>query len=296
MGRGIEKRIIFRDGYDRRHFLDCCERLFTRYRVVVHSYCLMPNHYHLLVETPLGKLHRFMQELIGEYSQFFNRRHERIGPLFQGRYKALLVERDSYASAVGRYIHLNPVKAGVVKRPEDFPWSSYRAYIRMTESKGCFRTGKLLSMMGGASVSSRKRFTRYTLGEIAGDFNPFSVAYGGYILGSRKFVKLVKKDLTRHHDGNIARLRELQKPLPAVRNSLMKRIRSLASGSERRNKLLVYGLRHSTTLSLGELAKMVNAPSAFAVSQTLRRLKIARKCDDSLDGQLVALDKVCRHG
>ena len=236
MGRGIEKRVIFRDEYDRRHFLDCCERLFTRYRVVVHGYCLMPNHYHLLVETPLGKLHRFMQELIGEYSQFFNRRHERIGPLFQGRYKALLVERDSYALAVGRYIHLNPVKAGIVKRPEDFPWSSYRAYIGMAESKGCFQTRELLSMMGGAPVSARKRFARRTYGDVTDDFNPFSTAYGGYILGGVKFVKMVKTGLSRRHDGNIARLREMQKPLPAVRNSLMKRISSFANGPESRRK------------------------------------------------------------
>ena len=94
----------------------------------MHSYCLMPNHYHLLLETPDSNLSRLMQQLNGRYTQSFNRRRKRVGPLFQGRYKAILLDKDQYALALSRYIHLNPVKAKLVTQPEAYEWSSYAVF------------------------------------------------------------------------------------------------------------------------------------------------------------------------
>ncbi len=127
--RGNERRPVFRDDEDRRLFLSMVERTVARWRWVVHGYCLMGNHYHLVIETPEANLSRGMRQLNGEYTQAFNRRHRRVGHLFQGRFKALVVEKESHLLEVSRYVVLNPVKArGMqVRGPEDWPWSSYRA-------------------------------------------------------------------------------------------------------------------------------------------------------------------------
>jgi putative transposase len=101
----------------------------TTFGVEVHAYCLMNNHYHLLLQTPRGNLSRALRHLNGVYTQRFNRAHGTDGPLFRGRFKAILVDADTYLAALSRYIHLNPVTAGVATQPEHYPWSSYPAYL-----------------------------------------------------------------------------------------------------------------------------------------------------------------------
>lgn len=129
VNRGVEQRVIFADKTDYASFLTLLERLHASFGFRVHSYCLMPNHYHLYLETPQGDLPRLMQQLDGRYTQRFNRCHRRSGPLFLGRYKALLVDKEAYSLAVSRYIHLNPVKAKLVRKPEDYAWSSYATFF-----------------------------------------------------------------------------------------------------------------------------------------------------------------------
>jgi len=129
--RGNAKGMIFDDEQDRFKFLDILGSVVKKHHWVCHAYCLMGNHYHLLIETPEGNLARGMRQLNGIYTQAFNRRHKRPGHLFQGRYKSILVEKDSYLLALCRYIVLNPVAAGMVGAPEDWPWSSYQATAGM---------------------------------------------------------------------------------------------------------------------------------------------------------------------
>ncbi len=128
IARGNERRDIFRDDSDRHLYLARLAECRDRYRFGVLAYCLMPNHVHLAVERGPVPLSKIMLALHSYYSQKFNFRHERVGHLFQGRYKAFLVELDRYLAALVRYIHLNPVKAGVADRPESYPWSSDRWY------------------------------------------------------------------------------------------------------------------------------------------------------------------------
>lgn len=127
--RGNERRPVFRDDQDRCAFFAVLDRTVARWRWVVHAYCLMGNHYHLLVETPEPNLSRGMRQINGEYTQAFNRRHRRVGHLFQGRFKALLVEKESHLMEVCRYVVLNPVRARGMRAdsPQAWPWSSYRA-------------------------------------------------------------------------------------------------------------------------------------------------------------------------
>ena len=121
---------IFEADQDRLRFLELLGREVQQQHWRCHAYCLMGNHYHLLVETPDGHLRRGMARLNAVYSQWFNRRHDRSGHLFQGRYKAILVERDPHLLELCRYVVLNPVRAGLVKKMEAWPWSSYHATVK----------------------------------------------------------------------------------------------------------------------------------------------------------------------
>ena len=125
--RGNAREDIFLDNRDRSRFLEMLGDVVARYGWICHAYCLMTNHYHLLIETPEANLSRGMHLLNGVYTQWFNRRHKRVGHLLQGRFKAILVEKESHLLELARYIVLNPVRAKMVRSVRDWPWDSYRA-------------------------------------------------------------------------------------------------------------------------------------------------------------------------
>ena len=125
--RGNAREGIFSDERDRERFLGILADVVARYGWICHAYCLMSNHYHLLIETPQAGLSHGMQLLNGVYTQWFNHRHKRAGHLFQGRFKGILVEKDNYLLELARYIVLNPVRAKMVQNVGDWPWSSYPA-------------------------------------------------------------------------------------------------------------------------------------------------------------------------
>ena len=128
MNRGANHADIFYDARDRRRFLRLLAESRRRHGLTVHAYCLMGNHYHLLVEDRDGRLSAAMRHINGSYTQAFNRRHGRDGPLFRGRFRAQIVEREGYVLELLRYIHMNPVRAGMVRRAGDYPWSSHAFY------------------------------------------------------------------------------------------------------------------------------------------------------------------------
>jgi REP element-mobilizing transposase RayT len=125
--RGDRRELIYTDGADREQFLEVLALGCARYGVQVLAYCLMGNHYHLVVCTPEGGLSRFMRHLNGVYTQAFNHRHGLVGHLFQGRFKAILVDSDAYLLSLVRYVELNPVRARLVAQAQDWPWSSHAA-------------------------------------------------------------------------------------------------------------------------------------------------------------------------
>ena len=131
--RGDARRPIFCDDKDRLLFLEVLASIVSRFHWLCHAYCLMNNHYHLIVETPEGNLSRGMRQLNGVYTQRFNRRHRKPGHVFQGRYKAIVVEKESYLLELCRYVVLNPVRAKAVETPEAWNWSSYRATAGSTD-------------------------------------------------------------------------------------------------------------------------------------------------------------------
>ena len=148
MNRGAGYRNIFQDDSHRSLFMGLLAEIDRMFRVETHGYCLMDNHYHLLLHTPEGNLQRAMRHLNGIYTQRYNRSEDTDGPLFRGRYKAILIEPDAYLLNVSRYIHLNPVVAGLTHLAEHYQWSSYRAYIGIESLPKWLQTKFVLDMIG----------------------------------------------------------------------------------------------------------------------------------------------------
>lgn len=143
--RGDRREAIYEDDVDRQRFLDVLAGVVERFNWRLHAYCLMGNHYHLLIETPDANLSKGMRQLNGVFTQQSNQRHRRVGHLFQGRFKAILVQKQSYLLEVARYVVLNPVRAGMVRRVGDWPWSSYCATIGRMAPAGGLHVDWLLS-------------------------------------------------------------------------------------------------------------------------------------------------------
>ena len=127
--RGDRRENIYESDEDRKEWLATLGKVCERFNWRCHAYCLMDNHYHFVVETMEGNLSKGMRQLNGVYTQYFNRQHDRVGHVFQGRYKAILVERNAYLLELARYVVLNPVRARMVTQVEDWPWSSYHAML-----------------------------------------------------------------------------------------------------------------------------------------------------------------------
>ena len=195
--RGNERKPIYRDERDRRRFLERLCAVAGGYRLVVHAYVLMRNHYHLLVETPAANLSRAMRQLNGVYTQDFNRRYRRAGHLFQGRYKAILVDKDAYLLELSRYIHLNPVRVGEVTRPWDFRWSSAAAFVGKGRPLECLAVEEVLGHFGRRLPTARRRYAEFLLdGVEKGGATPWAAIEGQLLLGERPWVERMKRRLS----------------------------------------------------------------------------------------------------
>ena len=167
MARGNAKAHVFLDDTDRQQFLANLHRVATRLDWHLLAFCLMANHYHLLLETPRATLARGMRDLNGAHAQAFNHRHGRVGHVFQGRYKAVLVQRGAYLLEVIRYIVRNPVAAGLCAAPEDWHWSSHRATLGLSTAPPCLRVHTTLRHFGTEVATSRAQYARFVAVDVA---------------------------------------------------------------------------------------------------------------------------------
>ena len=186
--RGNAKQAIFLDDEDRGGFLDLLSIVVERFNWLCHAYCLMGNHYHLLIETPKGNLSKGMRELNGVCTQGFNQRYRRVGHLFQGRYKAILVEKDNHLLSLCRYVVLNPVRVGLIERPEQWRWSSYRATIGLVKRPSFLTADWILSQFGGRKRVSMERYRRFVM-EGIGKESPWETLKGQIFWATDEFIK-----------------------------------------------------------------------------------------------------------
>lgn len=185
--RGNERRTIFQDAGDYLQFLQQLELAITRYGWLCHAYCLMGNHYHLLVETPRANLPIGMRHLNGCYGQWFNRRWQRVGHLFQGRYKAELVEKQPYLLELIRYLALNPTRTTppLARNPECYPWSSYSTVLGLAPKPAWLTIDWALTWFGDDYERARARLRAFVEEDI-GSETPHPV--GGLYHGSEQFI------------------------------------------------------------------------------------------------------------
>ena len=210
--RGNERKKIYYAKADYEKFKSYLKEAQEKYGYLLHCYVFMPNHYHLLIETPRGNMSKVMHYINGSYTSYINRKRGRSGHLFQGRYKAIIIDRDSYLLELSRYIHLNPVRAKIVLKPEDYDYSSYRSYVSRNREEIVHRD-LILEMISkdGYYASSRYRdFVEKAMGQELE--NPLKDVYGGMILGAQGFIKQalakLKEDTFKREE--ISYRRELQ--------------------------------------------------------------------------------------
>ena len=213
-GNGGEK--IFKNVRDREKFLEYLATAVERFSVVVHTYCLMSNHFHLLLQTQEANLSKAIQWLNVSYATYFNKKRQRSGHLFQGRFKAILVDADEYLEQLSRYIHLNPVQAKIVAAPVEYPWSSYPAFVGKTKNPEWLTTGEILGHFGKRRNTAIKKYKSFVEEiDIAVLEDLHKETFGGFILGDTSFIKWVQNTFLASQE-NTQEIPELKKLKPRV--------------------------------------------------------------------------------
>ena len=210
--RGNERKEIFKSQRDREKFLSYLESSTQRYDALIHVFCLMENHYHLFLETPSGNLSQIMRHINGAYTTYFNVKRQRSGHLFQGRYKAILVDVDEYAKELSRYIHLNPLRAGIVEKLEEYPWSSYPYYIGLEKAPAWLARNSILSYFADNVSDAQAGYSEFVEAMIGREYkSPLKETAFSTILGSTDFIKVIKEKYIKNKeiDPNIPALKVL---------------------------------------------------------------------------------------
>jgi len=189
--RGDRREPIFDDDHDRETFLDILASVAKRHHLLCHAYCLMDNHYHLLIETPGGNLSSGMRQLNGVYTQRYNRIHHTVGHLLQGRFKAIVVEKDSYLLGVSRYIVLNPVRAKVVSSPGEWKWSSFRATAGLERPREFLSIDWVLSQFHHNAREAQNLYREFVISGMEKE-SPWRELKGRIILGRDGFVDTIQ--------------------------------------------------------------------------------------------------------
>jgi REP element-mobilizing transposase RayT len=293
--RGNNRQAVFRDDHDRKKYLERLSLYCGEKGVDLLCYCLLTNHIHLLLETPQGNLSKMMQAFQTSYTVYFNKRHGRTGHVFEQRYKALLVDKDNYLLEVSRYIHLNPVAAKLVERPQDYPWSSYAGY-RSGKGIPGLKGETLLGYFSGDRRRQLAQYREFVEGVIEGDkkWAEPPVLKQAFV-GDEEFVEEARKRaakplvLERHHS--------LKRILQAVcqvceigEEEIRRRTRSAEIQSAR--EVLCYISRRRSDVGLRELARLLGVKELSTPSHGASRAEERAKKDDAFRRQLDRVAKL----
>jgi putative transposase len=197
--RGNARMVIFEDNYDRTVFLHILEEVIKRYNWICHAYCLMDNHYHFLLETVDPTLSIGMRYLNGVYTQRYNRRHHRVGHIFQGRFKSILVDRDSYLLELCRYVVLNPVRAGSTKRASLYRWSSYKPTAGLSKPPSFLTVDWILPQFGKNRKQAQQEYRQFILAGMEAA-SPWEELKAQCILGGKEFFEKIRSGLDEKSD------------------------------------------------------------------------------------------------
>jgi len=290
------KRIYFResDYYKFRSYLKDAQQ---KYGYLLHCYVLMPNHYHLLMETPHANVSKVMHFMNGSYTNYINKKHGRSGHLFQGRYKAIVVDRDNYLLELSRYLHLNPVRAELVAKPIDYEHSSYKSYVS-TSKENFVSRNLILQMISKDSKQAEKWYTDFVEQAIEEELqSPLKQVYGGMILGGRQFIKGVlgklEEDVLSKEE--VSYRRELQgawrsdEVIDFIASHFSVSRHDVLRNKGRHRKIAIYLIKEYTWMTNKEIGELFGNLSYSAVSKTHQRFKVEQTKNESLKKRLVEL-------
>lgn len=297
--RGNERKRIFFSHRDYEKFLSYLTDAVHKYGVILHAFVLMANHYHLIVETPKANLSSFMHSLNSAYTTYFNIKRKRAGHLFQGKYKALLIDADNYLLELSRYVHLNPVRAGITEKPETYPYSSYRAYIFPREEALIFR-----DLLWGMVSQERKEGPRYCRKFVESALtekprNPFEEVFGGVILGEKTFIeevlqRLKDQDFQKKEISHRRALGSITSDIDEIVDLVchhFKVSKEKVQGTSHYKGYAVYLVRKHTPLSNTEIGRYFGGISYSAVTKIGTRIKDRMRKDAALRGEMKQLDE-----
>lgn len=300
--RGNEKREIFLEEGDWRRFFSLLKEVSQRYRAIIHAYCLMKNHYHLLLETTRANLSQVMHNLNTAYTGYFNHKYKRVGHLFQGRYRAILVEKESYLVELSRYIHLNPVRAKLVKRPQDWPWSSHRDYIGLRENEEWIEKSFIYGEFD-QEIERAKRFYREFVEEGLEKRirDPLKDTFAQLILGREEFIERTRERIENlPEDREVPSLKRLQIQ-PRIEKIVRKVIEYFGLEEEEIRKaggkkntpraVAIYLIRKWTATPIDRIGEYFGVGYS-AVSQTVRQVKERMRKDSSLVQAIGEIEKI----
>jgi len=299
--RGNERKDLFFDDGDRRKFLQILQDYHDRYGILIHSYILMGNHYHLMLETPKGNLLKVMHGINGRYTGYLNRKYGRVGHLFQGRYRGILVEKDAYLIPLSRYVHLNPVRARMAERPEEYGWSSYPGYLGKTKEEDWVEYSWILSAFGPDRAKARRGYRAYTEEGLHKKMeSPLQKLHGRIILGGEEFIDQIKERVrgkTLSHD-IIERRRLVDSPTLEEMVEIVARafgvqeeaIRGKRGQENTARKAALYFAQRYTGESNEAIGKWFGGIHYSAVSKASARFKQEMASDPKLSKLVKAID------
>lgn len=296
MNRGRRKENIFLSSTDYENFIKVLQETSKNWNLQISAYCLMSNHYHLLINTPEGNISRCMRHVNGVYTQRFNRQHKTDGQLFRGRYKAVLIDADNHLLEVLRYIHRNPLQAGIVQSLGDFPWSSHPGYISNAKKWEWLHKEFLLSMMSAKKSKRKAIYLDFISQEEPGEIERFySLKNLPSILGSNSFKEWVKEKFSHLRDeDDIQKSRELA-PSPEKIISLAcdyfqverEQIEISRRGTENLPRdVAIYLVRLHVRDTLVDTGKHFGINNYSTVSSAVERIKLRMKGDRTLQQHL----------
>jgi len=297
--RGNRKENIFYTDHDRLVFLRKLSETLRKYSIICYAYCLMDNHYHLFLKTPNANISEGMHYLNTSYTNWFKAEHAIVGVIFQGRYKSVLVDEDSYVKVLSAYIHLNPLRAGIVKDLSEYKWSSYLDYEGRKKSIERLDTEFILNQFGEDIGSARRRYREFVLSNRDRE-SPLKDSYRGIALGGEAYIEKIKERISsvgRQREITETRLEDRHSP-EEIMELMMDKLqieREEIFSKKRGNvyrKLALYLIRSRTRLSLKEIGEVFKMDYA-AVSQAVKRFeglmekdKAARKIKDEIEIEL----------
>lgn len=289
LSRGVARKETFLGEEDYLAFLEILGQIVQRGVLLVHAFSLLPNHVHILGETPMGNLSKWMQILFGRYAEQFNYRHDRVGHLWQDRYKALLTDEGEYFLNCSRYIHLNPARADLATVSE-YPWSSYACYLGRSWPVDWVHIEKTMSYFNG--IEEYRAFVESA--EEAVD--PWKNARAGLVYGGKGFVERIKHQLgNTSHKQSPAVFKALRRAeqLPTATDVQVAAEKAFADSSDcQRGMMVAYALHSFAMVNIEEIAPVVNrTPSA--VSHAIRTIRARLEKDATLAARMEGVPQKC---